>query len=136
MTDLLTITTGMKTALATISGLHAFATEPSNPPLPAAWPALEGVDYDATFGGGDTFRFRVWVVVPLGTDINRAQTFLLPFLQSSGSKSIKAALEADPTLGGVVDDLRVVSAGPIGPTVPDESGNRQLAAPLTVEVFA
>lgn len=128
------IRVAIKAALSTISGLHAQATEPAAPSLPAAWPAPVSWSYDEDFSASTTYQFKVWIAVGLGADINRGQTALDPYLSPTGSKSVKAALLADVSLGGVVNSVRVIG----GDSYRTEqiANTDALVAGLNVEVFA
>lgn len=99
-----------RTRLATISGLRTFAYQPEqiNPPL--AYPLLNTIEYHRAMGGGDVvMNWNVIVIVGRYTD-SRAYTDLDEYLAYSGAKSIRATLESDRTLGGVVNTLVVPSA--------------------------
>jgi hypothetical protein len=54
----------------------------------------------------DELIFKVRAIVGFTLDVGAQQT-LDNMLDTAGPRSIKAALEAEPTLGGLVDDLRV-----------------------------
>ena len=78
------------------------------PPMLQVFP--DEIDYDTTMGRGlDTLMFIVQAHVGASSDIG-AQKKLDAMLAPSGATvSVKAAVEADRTLGGVVHDCRVVS---------------------------
>ena len=58
--------------------------------------------------GGDMNDVIVQAFVSLVSDLGGQQK-LDRLLRSSGSASMKEAIESDPTLGGIIDDLRVRS---------------------------
>lgn len=91
---------GLKDRLETIDGLRATATVPDIPNLPAAYPMLVSWVYDTEFGGAAQWTFDVFVMVTISGDMNRAQTNLNAYISPTGRKSIKCAIEADPSLGG------------------------------------
>lgn len=100
---------GLKTRLATVSGLRVSDIIPDkvNPPC-----AIVG-QLDFTFDidnarGLDIATCDVYVIVQR-FDARSAQNKLDEYL-GSGSKSIKSAIEGDRTLGGTVNTLRVTSA--------------------------
>lgn len=124
----------IKTRLATISGLRANATEPASPNPPAAWPIPRAGTYHADQGDNVTFPWVVRVVVN-PSDLNRGQTALDAYLSPTGTNSIKAALEADPSLGGVVDSLSVTGWTFYG-RVEFEGGLVLLGGDVAVEIFA
>lgn len=134
MATLADIQTGIKTKLATIAGLNAYAVEPASPLLPAAWPLLRAGTYHNDYDGDVTYTFGVTILVN-AADQGRAQTNLLPYLDPTGTKSLKAALENGNTLGGVVDSVRVLNieavfAREVG------GGAAQIGAVVVLEVYA
>lgn len=107
MAALSDIREGLAATLKPIPGLHESAYLLSNPTPPAAEIQPSETEYDHAFGRGcDEWTFVIRVFVGATSDIG-AQKRLDGMLASSGASSIKAAVEADPTLGGVVEDLRV-----------------------------
>ena len=104
---------GLATNLATVSGLRTSSYQPEQINPPCAFPVLNTVTYHAAFGGGDFVAdFNVYVIVGRWTD-RTAQSLLDEMLSYSGSKSIRAALESDLTLGGTAQTLVVSSAASI-----------------------
>ena len=124
---------GIKARLATIDGLRANATEPASPSPPAAWPIPRTGAYNADFEGDTTLQMVVRVVVN-PADLNRGQTALDAYLSPTGANSIKAAIEADPSLGGVVDSTRVIGWSAYGQYVFGDV--TLLGVEITCEVFA
>jgi len=107
------IKTGIANALGTITGLRAYAQQPDNVNAPFAWPMLDSITYNGAMRGGlITNVFTVSVVVGRSAE-RTAQTALDGYLSYEGATSVRAALEADRTLGGVVSNLLVESAGNI-----------------------
>lgn len=133
MATLTQLRNGIKAALGTIDGLSAYAIEPASPKYPAAWIFPQRINYHASYEGEMTYTLSVSVGVA-STEIGHAQSNLDPFLAPSGAKSIVAALEADPSLGGVADSLRVVALTGYGAR--DLGGSTAIIATFEVEVFA
>lgn len=101
------VMTGVKNSLATISGLRVFDFQPDNINPPSAFPQIDSVEYHGAFGGGDV-RFNMTVVTIVGRVSDRtAQSSLDAYLSYSGASSIRQAIEADRTLGGVAKTLVV-----------------------------
>lgn len=101
------VMTGVKNQLATITGLRVFDFQPDNINPPSAFPQIDSVEYHGAFGGGDV-RFNMTVVTIVGRVSDRtAQSSLDAFLSYSGASSIRQAIEADRTLGGVAQTLVV-----------------------------
>jgi hypothetical protein len=110
MATIAEIRDGLKVRLDTIADVQALAYIPASPTPPAAWVLPDRVDYDGAMARGmDELRFKVHAIFPLTTDIG-SQKKLDELLAPSGARSVKAAIEGDKTLGGVVDDLRVSEA--------------------------
>ena len=104
---------GIANALATIPGLRAYAQQPDNINAPFAWPMLDSITYNGAMRGGlVTHTFTVSVCVGRVAE-RTAQTALDGYLSYEGSASVRAALESDRTLGGVVQNLLVESASNI-----------------------
>ena len=107
---------GIEARLATISGLRVSDVSPSqiNPPC-----AIVGVppvtNYHATFGSGRMTLDDITVTVLVSATLDRiGQKKLAGYANPTGSTSVKAAIEGDKTLGGVVDDCIVTSFQPLG----------------------
>jgi hypothetical protein len=98
---------GLKVNLATISGLRTTDTVPDNPNPPIAVILPQSVEYDNAFNRGmNTYTFSVLVIVHRVSE-RSAQNSLDTYISSTGSSSIKLALESDKTLNGKAYDLRV-----------------------------
>lgn len=79
----------------------------SQPTPPVAWCYPAEIDYDQAMQRGlDELELRVLVLMPLTDDIG-SQLALDTLLASSGTGSMKAAIESDRTLAGAAHDLIV-----------------------------
>lgn len=114
-----------------IAGLHGTAVVPASPAYPAAYPEVKGIAYDADLDGDATLTVEVTVLVA-APDIGRAQTNLLPYLDRSGAKSVKASLEAVIT-GQPWDSLRVQRMDGIASY--SIAGGEVIGAKFTAEIF-
>jgi hypothetical protein len=123
---------GLKTRLATITGLRTFSYQPEQENPPFGYPQLNSVDYHRAYSGGDVvMNWTVFVIV--GRYLDRtAHAQLDDYLSYSGAKSIRAAIEADPTLGGVCSTLIVRSGADISSL--DANGASFLMIQIQVEV--
>jgi hypothetical protein len=111
-----TVRDNLKTALQSISGLRVFDYVPDSTNIPTnnafAIVGQLNMNYDFTLNRGfDSATCQIIVVVGRMSERN-GQERLDGLLASSGSTSIKTAIEADKTLSGAVQTLRVVSASP------------------------
>lgn len=100
--------------LAAIDGLRAFGYPVARLPMPGAIVGLpDEITFDQTYGrGSDRLTFPVWVMVARGDDRAGALE-LLPYLDGSGAKSVKAALDAtDDNTYTECDDVTVTTAVP------------------------
>lgn len=132
MGSLANIRTGLKTRLATISGLNAYDKTPGIITTPAAFPMPGTIEFDETMDRGvDSYTFTVRLLVQRAVE-QVAQENLDPYLAGSGSSSIKAAIEGDGTLGGAADWTRVVRVPKYGDI--EHAGQMYLGADFTVEV--
>lgn len=100
--------------LKTVYGLRASATVPEQPNPPVAVVELASGAYDTTFGRGlDSWQFTVTLIV--GRSDNRvAQSQLDEYVASSGTRSVKQAIESNKTLGGHASDVRVTNLNSYG----------------------
>lgn len=107
---------GLETRLATISGLRVSDISPGQISPPCAIVGVPPVtNYHATFGSGRMTLDDITVTVLVSAAVDRVgQKRLAGYANPTGSTSVKAAVEADKTLGGVVDDCIVVSFRPFG----------------------
>jgi hypothetical protein len=126
--------TGLAANLATISGLRTTATIPDNPSPPIAVILPQGVEYDNTFGRGmNTYTFAVTVIVGRVSE-RSGQNALDAYVSSTGSASIKLAIESDKTLNGKAFDLRVTDSRNYGELTVGEV--TYLSAEFTVLCYA
>jgi hypothetical protein len=136
MANLNAIRAGLKARLATITGVRTYAVEPAKPEPPALWVygPLPQSTYDMTFDGLMHWYFDVKVATN-PADIGRSQTSIDTYLDATGSNSIKAAIEADVTLGGSAHYARVIGMGE-APHLDALYGSALLVASVRLEVVA
>ena len=126
------VATGLQARLATITGLRTFSYQPEQENPPFAYPQINRIDYHRAYSGGDVIMdWTIYVVVGRWLD-RTAHASLDDYLSYSGSKSVRAAIEADPTLGGVCSTLIVRSGADI--TSLDANGAQFLVIQMQVEV--
>jgi len=124
---------GLATNLGTIPGLRSVAEVPDLPNPPIAIVALNSVTYDRAYANGMTsYNFTITVIV--GRVAEREAQRRLDSYISTGSSSVKSAVESDKTLGGNAYDCRVVSMDSVGSL--SISDNTYLAADFSVTVIA
>ena len=91
-------------------------------------------DYELVMGAGTTYIFEIYVI--LGRQIDRSfQEQIDSYLQPAGATSIKAAVDADQTLGGVAAFAVVRSVNSSLQSM-DFAGVTYAAATVQVEVVA
>ena len=103
------VKTGLAARLATITGLRTYAYQPDQLNAPMAYSNLNSITYHRTFGGMTEQEYTVTVIVARATE-RTAEASVDGYTAYDGTTSVRAAIEADRTLGGVVDDLIVESA--------------------------
>jgi hypothetical protein len=134
MATLTEIRTGLATRCATISGLRTSATMPEQPQPPVAIVQPESVQYDLNARNGLTQYNMIVSVVVSRADARSAQNQVDEYVGPVGARSIKAAIEADRTLGGKVNTCRVVQVANY--TMLDALEVPYLGIDFTVEVYA
>jgi hypothetical protein len=107
-TDIQPIINAMATVLRpALPGVTVYTNRPGVINAPAIVFTVEGIDYDSTFDDeSDEVRIDVNIFTSLGSD-GSGESTLWTYIKSTGSTSVKAILEADDTLGDVVEYLQV-----------------------------
>jgi len=107
MASVAELRTGLAANLATITGLRTAAKVPDDPKPPVAIVLPQSVTYDNAFHAGmTTYNFSVLLLVSRVSE-RTGQDTLDSWVSSTGSNSIKLAIESDKTLGGTAYDVRV-----------------------------
>ena len=123
---------GLGTALDTITGPRVFDYVPDSLSPPAAVVEPLEVAYDeAMHRGLDVYRAFILVIVGRMSD-RSSQDRLDAYVAGSGSSSVKAAIEADKTLGGACSSLQVINASPREVVV---SGVQMIAYRFEVTIY-
>lgn len=105
-----TVRANLKTRLATITGLRVYDHVPDSVNVPAAVVGQLDLTFDASFNRGfDNATCTIILIVGRMSE-QAGQTKLDGYLSGTGSTSVKAAIEADVTLQGAVQTLRVTQA--------------------------
>jgi len=100
--------------LNSVDGLRGSGYAPDEPNPPAAFPLIPPFNYRESMRRG-TYTINLQVAVLVGAQLDRAgQKRLAGYASQTGATSIRAALEGDKTLGGLVSDLVVDSFDPNG----------------------
>lgn len=108
--DIAAIRQAVAAALTTIPGLNATAYQMSTPDLPTAHVSRGPFTYDQALQGGvHNLTLTITAYVAL-VSAEGAQMLLDRYLAADGEFSVKEAVEADTTLGGLVQDLHVTGA--------------------------
>lgn len=135
MASIKAIRDGIKTRLATVSGIYTYDTIPEDVFVPAAivgFPAT--VRYDYAFRSA-VARYTVPVRVIAGrTTEAQSQDLIDDLVSPNGTLSIRAAIDADGTLGGVAHSTRIVEARDFG--VYEVAGVSYIGGELELEVIA
>lgn len=107
---------GIETRLLTISGLRVSDVSPSQISPPCAVVGVPPVEaYHVAMGSNRmALDFPVSVFVSAAAPDRIGQKNLAGYANPSGATSIKAAIEGDKTLGGILDDCIVMSFRPLG----------------------
>lgn len=132
--DVASVMDGLATRLRTISGLRVFAYPPDAIAPPAAVVSYpEPLEWDVTMGPSPVDHATVSVHVAVGRVSDRAaRDKLASYMAGSGASSVKAAIEADGTLGGAADSTSVVSVTGLDLNI---GGVAYVAATFTCDVI-
>lgn len=117
-------------AVDTIPSLRVYAYPADSVAPPAAVVGLPVTPFDFTMGGAEEWQVPVWVMVGKVSD-RASRSALCAYVTPTGATSVKAAIEADPTLGGACDSVHVTRAEF---TTLSVAGTEYLAAEFTAEV--
>jgi hypothetical protein len=132
MAELAAIRDGLGNNLATISGLRVAEEVIDNPQPPVAMIALSSIDYHTDMRFGAKYNFTVQVIVGRASE-RHAQRTLDLYVNPVGASSVKAGVESNRTLGGVVSDVVCESMPNVGAiTLNDQT---YLAADFLVAVY-
>jgi len=105
-----TVRSNLKTRLATITGLRVYDHVPDSVNVPGAVVGQLDITFDASFNRGfDNATCTIILIVGRMSE-QAGQSKLDGYLAGTGSTSVKAAIEADVTLQGAVQTLRVTQA--------------------------
>lgn len=129
-----TVREGLRARLATIAGLRTFAEIPESIPVPCAIVGIPSeIQFDATLARtNDQATFPVRIMVARAND-RSAQKNLDVYLQSTGASSVKTVIEAESTLGGAANTVKVDRVSGIG--VYTIAGVDYLGAEFSVRVW-
>lgn len=103
-----TLITAIGTAIQSATGLKAYKIPDPAMETPAAIPML-APEWNAGFGGTvkSPVECSILVLCAPGDYVSGA-LLLFEYTSALGARSVKLALEADRTLGGTINDIRVV----------------------------
>lgn len=125
----------VKIALDTIPDLQASAQFLANPTTPSAHVFPGEIEFHKAMGNGHAdWHLTVQAFVTVLFD-SGAQKLLDKYIAEAGEYSVKAAIEADGTLGGVADDLIVESCSGYR-VYPRPEGSPVLGAEWKVRIMA
>jgi hypothetical protein len=103
------IRAGIQTRLNTISNLRTPDRVPDTIDPDTAVVRYAGTIYDSTQSrGSDDHRYVVQIFTSRASD--RGQDALYEYCDGTGPRSVKAAIEADMRLGGIVDYAEAIEA--------------------------
>lgn len=114
MAEIAAVFEGLAARLETIEHLRVREELPGTIQPPTAVLSLEELTYDVAMArGSDDLEVHVHLFTS-ATSERAGQRALWAYLAGFGPKSVKAAVEADPTLGGAAMFAEVASVGDVG----------------------
>lgn len=132
MADILAIRDGLADAAKAGTGLRAYKGNRDQVETPCVVVPLPDVEYHTEFGGGIRCTFAVRFLVGRADEVVGEER-LAAAMNPDGADSLAAALESDPTLGGVCETVAAVSASRLGVYAYGETD--YLGVELTVDVL-
>ena len=116
------------------TGLNAYDNWADTVNAPACMIRPRDADFNLTFGAGNMteYHFEAHVLVSFGPGLAAAQDAIDEYLAPTGAPSIRAAVQADTTLGGIVSLAVVTGWRDYGGK--EVSGVEYLGAVLDLEV--
>lgn len=132
--SVVSVAEGFATRLATITGLRAYAYQPEQLNPPFAFPVLTNLGYHKSMGMGSAISEMAWTVTVItGRWVDRVSYQRLDaYMSPTGASSVRAAIEADTTLGGSCSDLIVNSSANISALEQDDADFLQVSFSVTV----
>ncbi len=126
-----------KALAATLNGLsiNAYSYAPDAPNSPAAFIYPEPGPYHPTFSGGDDQVFVVRFLVQ-STNSQAGQDQLDELITDDGPGSAVAAMEGDPTLGGLATSVVALEMRNYGVVALSDQAVRYLSAEVLVWVLS
>jgi hypothetical protein len=131
--DVEAVFTGLRDSAGAITGLNVFEYTPDAITPPVFFPVEAEIEFDQTFARGmDAYTVTARLLVAKSDD-RAGQKALKGYLAASGPLSLKAALQADKTLGGACDALHVRSVRGYG--VYEHNGQHFYGAEFAIYVI-
>lgn len=93
-------------------GLQSYDFVPGANEWPAALILPPDIEWEGLSDDWATMRFEVIVLVSAAID--EKQLLLLDMMSTTGARSIPGAFRREPTLGGLVGDVRVIRSRALG----------------------
>ena len=115
MSTVTEISDALKNALTVIPGLRVYDYLPDQINPPVGYVGIQSVNYLGAFRGGNPVHTYTITIVVGRVSERASQRALDDFLAYDGDRSVRAALEADPTLQGFIQTLVVVDGGNLSP---------------------
>ncbi|MFD9706209.1 hypothetical protein [Lentzea sp. NPDC059081] len=113
--DVAAVFQGLADRADTIEGLRTHAYMPDLISPPTFYCVELEISYDLSFGRGrDDFNPVICRLLVSRANDRSGQKALQEYMKGSGPKSVKAAIEADKTLGGACESLQVMSVRGMG----------------------
>lgn len=135
MGDLNAIATALANRISTATGVKAIPYAPGQvvPPAVVVIPDRPAILYGQTMDGEVNLNLLAIVLVSAAND-SSGQAELNNFVSSSGSKSVNAAVQGDPSLAGTVEFSVVIQVSTYG--VIEYAGQQYMGASFLVQCGA
>jgi hypothetical protein len=137
------IRAGLATVIGSATGLNAYATAPGaiSPPCVVILPGRPAVVYGQTlgtdvtvYGEGEVTVNLMAVIIMSAANESSGQDLLDSYISSSGSHSVNAAVNANPTLGGTVEYAVLIAVQQYG--IIEYAAQPYMGASITIQAGA
>lgn len=115
MSTVTEISEALKDSLTRIPGMRVYDYLPDQINPPVGYVGIQQVNYHGAFRGGNPVHTYTVTVIVGRVSERTSQRALDEFLAYDGVRSVRAAIEEDQTLNGVVQTLVVTDGGNLAP---------------------
>ncbi len=143
MADYGSIRAGLATVIGNATGLNTYPVAPGaiSPPCAVIVPGRPAIMYGQTmgtdisvYGAGEVTVNLMAIIIMSAANESSGQDVLDSYISSSGTHSVNAAVNANPTLGGTVEFAVLLAVQQYG--IIEYAGQPYMGASITIQAGA